>query len=129
MRRRATALIVVLVSLAITTLLFLAATKMIVVQRKSIELNARQIQADWLADSGIRRAAARLASDANYRGEAWKISVDELGGRDAGLVTIKVERVPGKQDRRSVHVEADYPPEIEQRARERREVVIGVKTK
>jgi hypothetical protein len=125
-RSRGTALILVLVALAVTTLLFMAAMKMIVVQRKTIEVNARQIQAGWLADSGIRRAAARLAAEADYRGETWNISAEDLGGRDGGIVTIKVEQVPGKADRRAVHVEADYPPELEQRARETRDVTIGI---
>ncbi len=113
--RCGSALVVVLVGLAVTTLLFMAAMKMILVQRKTIELNARQIQAGWLADSGIERAIARLAADANYRGETWKVSAEDLGGRDGGIITIKAEQVPGKTDRRAVKVEADYPPEPEQR--------------
>jgi hypothetical protein len=124
--RKGTALVVVLVGLAVTTLLFMAAMKMIAVQRKTIELGSRQIQAGWLADSGIQRAVARLADDKNYHGETWHISAKDLGGRDGGLVTIKVEQVPDKSDRRAVHVVADFPPEPEQRARETRDVTIKI---
>jgi type II secretory pathway component PulK len=122
--RKGTALILVLVGLGVTTLIFMAAMKMILVQRKSIELNSRQIQSRWLAESGIERAAARLAADAKYEGETWNVSAEDLGGRDGGKVTIKVEQVPGKPGRRTVHVEADYPPEPELRARETRDVTL-----
>ena len=125
--RTGTALVVVLVALAVTTLLFMAAMKMILVERKTIELSSRQIRAGWLADSGVERAAARLAADAKYRGETWNVSAEDLGGRDGGKITIKVEQVPGKADRRAVHVEADYPPEPEQRARETRDVTVKVR--
>jgi hypothetical protein len=125
--RTGTALVVVLVALAVTTLLFMAAMKMILVERKTIELSSRQIQAGWLAESGIQRAATLLAADAKYRGETWNVSAEDLGGRDGGIVTIKVEKVSGKTDRRAVHVEADFPPEPEQRARERRDVIVRVR--
>jgi Tfp pilus assembly protein PilX len=124
--RKGTALIVVLAALAVATLLFMAAMKMILIQRKTIELGSRQIQAGLLAESGIQRAAARLAADKDYHGETWNISAEDLGGRDGGIVAIKVEPVPGKADRRAVHVEADFPPESDQRARETREVIMKV---
>jgi hypothetical protein len=123
-RYRGTALILVLVGLAVTTLIFMAAIKMILIQRKTIELNSRQIQARWLAESGVERAAARLAADAKYEGETWNISAQELGGRDGGKVNIKVEEVPDKPDHRKVHIEADYPTEPELRARETRDVTL-----
>jgi hypothetical protein len=100
---------------------------MILVQHKTIELNARQIQAGWLAESGVQRAEARLAADAHYRGETWKISAADFGNESAvddGLVTIRVEPVAGKPDRRAVHVEADFPFDPVQRARETRDTII-----
>jgi Tfp pilus assembly protein PilX len=123
-RRRGVALIVVLAGMAVAAVMFLAATKLILVQRRTVELNSRQIQAGWLAESGVQRAAARLAADASYRGETWTISAEELDGRDDGAVTIRVEPVPGKPDRRAVHVQADYPSDAQQRVRETREATI-----
>jgi type II secretory pathway component PulK len=124
--RNGTALVVVLAALAVATLLFMAAMKMILIQRKTIELGSRQLQAGLLAESGIQRAAARLAADKDYHGESWKIAAEDLGGRDGGIVTIKVEPVSGKADRRAVDVKADFPPEPDQRARETREVIIKI---
>ena len=122
--KQGAALIVVLAGLAVTMVMFLAAMKLILVQRKSIELTAWRIQANWLAESGIQRAAARLAADANYRGESWNVSAEELGGRDGGAVTIRVEPTPDKADRRTVRVDADYPSDPQQRARVTRDVTL-----
>jgi hypothetical protein len=125
--RTGVALIVVLAGLTVTMVMFLAATKLFLVQRKTIELTARQVQASWLAESGTQRAAARLAADANYRGETWNVSAEELGGRSGGVVTIHVEKSPDKADRRTVHIDADFPSDPQQRARVSREVSLRIK--
>jgi len=122
--RRGSAMIIVLVALAMTLAMFFAAAKLALVQRKTVELSAWQVQADWLAASALERAAARLVADTDYRGETWNISAEELGGRDGGTVTIRVKAVPGKSDRRVVHVEADYPSDPQQHARQDREMTL-----
>ena len=77
----------------------------------------RQTQADWLAESGIECAAARLAADPKYRGETWNVSAAELGGRDDGTVAIRVEDLPGRPGSRAIRVEADYATDPAQRTR------------
>jgi hypothetical protein len=123
-RRPGTALVVVVAALSIMTLMFIAAAKMILVQQKSIELNSRQLQANWLATAGIQRAAARLADDAKYQGETWDIPAKDFGGRDGGTITIRVEQVPAKPDRRAVRIQADYPSDPQLRARVTRDVIL-----
>lgn len=130
-RRCGAALIVVLAGLSLAAVTFLAVTRMILIQHKTIELSARQIQAAWLAESGVQRAAARLAANATYRGETWKLSAADLGGGqrapvDDASVTIRVEPVPGKPDRRAVSVQADFPSDPVLRAREKRAVELRV---
>ena len=120
-------LIVVLIGMAVATTIFLSVLKLIAVQRQSVELQTRQIQAGWLAESAVQRAAARLSAEANYRGETWNISAQDIGGRDGATIAIRVDDVPGKPDRRTVHVEADYPDDPYQRARQVREVIVAVK--
>jgi hypothetical protein len=124
--RRGAAMIVLLAALAVMMIMFLAAVKLALVQRKTIALNAWQVQAGWLADSGVQRAAARLTADASYHGETWNVSPQDINGRDGGTVAIRVEPAPGKPDRRTIHVEADYPSDPQQRARETRELIINV---
>ena len=67
-------MVVVLIGMAVATMIFLSVLKLIAVQRQSVELQTRQIQAGWLAESAVQRASARLAADGSYRGETWNIS-------------------------------------------------------
>ncbi len=123
---RGAALIMVLVGMALATTIFLSVLRLIAVQRQSVELHFRQIQAGWLAESAVQRATARLSAETKYRGETWNISPQDLGGRDGAAITIRVEDVAGRPDRRKVHVEADYPDDPFQRARQTREAIVPI---
>jgi type II secretory pathway component PulK len=124
---RGAALVTLLIGMAVATAVFLSVLKLIAVQQQSIELQTRQIQAAWLAESAVERAVAQLSTAGNYRGETWNISARELGGRDAATIAIRVDDIAGKPDRRTVHVEADYPDAPYQRARQDREVIVPLK--
>jgi len=117
-------MVVVLIGMAVATMIFLSVLKLIALQRQSVELQTRQIQAGWLAESGVQRASARLAAEANYRGETWTIPAQDIGGRDSASIAIRVDGIPAKLDRRAVHVEADYPNDPDQRARQVRDIVV-----
>jgi len=126
------ALIVVLIGMAMATMVFLAVLKLIAVERQAVELQSRQIQAGWLAESAVQRASARLAAAANYRGETWNISAQDIGGRDGAAIVIRVDEIPGKPDRRKVHVEAalflsNRPNDPNQQARQSRELIVSLK--
>jgi hypothetical protein len=103
---------------------------------RSLELDRCRVQADWLAESALERAAARLAADASYQGETWTLAAVEFAGRrggqareanvlpsagDGGRVLIRVEPAAGPPDRRRVHVEADYSSG---RARQTRDITM-----
>ncbi len=75
------------------------------------------MQAEWLAESALARASARLTADRGYRGETWDVPAGALDGTDAGSVTIAVEAEKGRPGRRRVRVEADYPRDAARRAR------------
>src|SRR5208283_4369029 len=124
MKRVGTAMIVVLVGLTVVTSIFLSILKLVALQRQSVELQARQIQAAWLAESAVQRACARLATETGYRGETWRITANELGGRDAATIAIRVDGIADKPDRRIVHVDADYPDDPLQRVRQSRELIV-----
>ena len=47
--------------MALATVIFLSVLKLIAVQRQSMELQTRQIQAEWLAESAVQRACAPAA--------------------------------------------------------------------
>ena len=85
--------------------------------REASELQFREVQAAWLAESGVERAAARLAADVKYTGETWTIPPDELGGENRATVRIEVTPAPGEPNRKTVSVTADYPDDPQHRSR------------
>jgi Tfp pilus assembly protein PilX len=122
--RRGAILLVVLVCLIVITLMCVALLRQGIMGRGQVQSEERRVQARWLAESGLERAASRLASDAGYQGESWKIKSDAIGGRWPGLVTITVASVKGHPARRLVQVQADYPSDATLRARERAQAMI-----
>jgi hypothetical protein len=107
------------------TLIFLAILKTAVAERGAMETRQWQEQAAWLAESGLERAAARLAADPGYRGETWTIPAAELGGQDGAVVRIEVEPDAEQPERRRrVSVQADYPDDPRHRARRSKEIAV-----
>jgi Tfp pilus assembly protein PilX len=123
-KRRGAVLLTVLVCLIVITLICVVLLRQGVSARGQVQAEERRLQARWLAESGLERAAARLAHDASYTGETWKLSADALGGAWPGQVTITVSGVEGHAARRLVNVQADYPSETTLRARQRAQAMI-----
>jgi Tfp pilus assembly protein PilX len=107
-RRLGAVLFVVLVCLAVATVISVVVVKQAATERRAAQLNHRDLQAIWLAEAGVERAAARLAANANYAGETWIIPATELAAGDSAAVKIQVETIASQPERRSVRVEADY---------------------
>ncbi len=116
----------VLLGMVLAATMFLSVLRLVAVQRQSVELQFRQTQAAWLAESAVERAKAKLSAEAGYRGETWNVSPHDLGGRDGAAVAIHVDDVAGKPDRRKIHVEADYPVDPLQRARQVRDAIVSI---
>jgi type II secretory pathway component PulK len=83
-----------------------------------------QLQAMWLAESGLQRASARLARSADYPGETWAVSAESLTGDRDGRVEIVVQSVDGEPDVRRVQVTADYPTDSVHRKRYSKQITI-----
>jgi hypothetical protein len=132
--------VAVLVCLIIVTLVSAALLKLGVAQRELARTQERRLQAEWLAQSGIERALARLAGDREYAGETWSISAAELGqseppavnaestpvGSASAIVTIAVARMPSDGLRRRIRVQADYPRDPPRRSRHTKEIMIDL---
>jgi hypothetical protein len=114
------AVLIVLVILAGTLL------RLFWLRHSDLRASERRLQAEWLAESGLDRAASKLLVDPDYRGETWSIRASELGGRDEASVKIEVAAVPGKLDRRAVRVVADYPVDEPRRHRQSREIFVDL---
>jgi hypothetical protein len=123
-RRHGAILVAVIVCLMIASALLVSTLGVAVSQTRATQLQLWRLQAEWLAQSGLGRAAARLQTDANYQGETWRLPAEEFGGSDAAVVRIEVATVPDEPGRRQVRVEADYPDDPQHRARHNAETVV-----
>jgi type II secretory pathway component PulK len=126
MRRRGAILVVVLVCLAIAAVLFVMLAKQAITERRAVQNHYWGVQAQWLAEAGVERAVSRLAANADYSGETWNISADELSGSDAAVVRIRAEKTADRPDRRTIHVEADYPDDPQHRCRKTKDVLADI---
>jgi Tfp pilus assembly protein PilX len=140
--RRGLTTVAVLVCLLIITLISGALLKVGLARRNMGREHERRLQAEWLAESGVDRALARLARDRNYSGETWPISATDLGLREVGattastgsadrsaaIVTIAVEPIPGEANRRRIRVQADYPADEPRRSRHSKKMLIDLET-
>ena len=115
-RRRGLALVPALACLVVVILFCGILVRQVSTHRALVRDEERRVQVEWLAESALARASARLAADRGYKGETWNIAAAELGGQ-AGAVQITVETVKDQAARRRVRVQADFPRDAEQRAR------------
>jgi len=125
-RRRGLASVAILIALLVIGLIAFGLLKVGLARRGEVEAEERRLQAGWLAEAGLDRASARLASDGAYRGETWEVAAEDLGGRGKATVAIRVEPLADRPALRKVRIEADYPSDSSLRARKGREVVMEI---
>lgn len=121
-RRRGALMVAVLVCLALIAVIGGALLRLVLLERGLLDARERQCQSRWLVEAGLQRAAARLATDAGYRGETWSLPADELAGRDGAVVRIEVSAAADRPGWRKVSVEADYPRDAGTRARTSKQI-------
>lgn len=126
-QRRGAVLMAVMFCLAAATLLCGVLLKITLSEQRQGRFAEWRRQAEWLAESGIERAAAQLAASAEYTGETWDLTEEELSQHATGVITIEVEAVDGRSDLRLVRVRADYLRDGERRARHSAEVKVKLK--
>jgi Tfp pilus assembly protein PilX len=124
-QRRGVILVVVIVCLMVTAAIVICLVRQLNMSRQMQQASHDSVQAGWLAEAGVERAAARLAANAAYAGETWQIAATELGGNDAAEVRIKADRLAGRSDQWKIRVEADYPIVPAFRCRRMKEIVIA----
>ncbi|HTU27330.1 MAG TPA: hypothetical protein VMF30_18115 [Pirellulales bacterium] len=122
-QRTGALLLVVLGCLALVTVLVLSWAKTALLELGRARAAEDRLQAEWLADSAIRRAAGQLVANSEYQGETWRVTAGDFGrvaepdadakAGDANLVigeaTIAVERISDRPGFRLVKVRADFP--------------------
>ena len=123
-RQRAFMLIGVLVSLTLVMVLFAAWIKTIARAGEQLRAQQYRLQAEYLAESALGRAAAQLAANPRYAGETWRPTVRGAGADRTGSVTIEIVAAPDRAGR-LLRVVADYPERGIDRARRSKEIQIG----
>ena len=116
-------LLLVIVSLIVITALIGAMVRHMTLSHRQIKQWRTHAQSRWLVESGIERGVARLKQDANYTGELWHLTADELQiGADAEAeVDIQVLESDG---RLMLEVAARYPLNSEFFSRVRKSVPV-----
>ena len=120
-------MLAVLVCVVLVSLITLTLVKLTLAQRSQAQRELWRMQADWLVESGLERAAAKIANDGEYVGETWSVPAEQLGGGRAGEVQIKVSPLEGQPQQRQVRVEAIFPADTDQRAKSSKQVTIAVR--
>src|SRR5436190_6570852 len=116
--------IVVLICLLLSGMLLASLLKLALLHDGQLGHVQLRLQTAWLEESGLERAAARLAVDRNYAGETWTINADRLGGPHDAAIDIRVVQDQSQTDRRLVVVEAACPADGAQRARLTRQTTV-----
>jgi type II secretory pathway component PulK len=121
-------MLMAIVAIGVAAAIFLALFRQSFLERSALRVEAWEAQAAWLVESGLERAAARLADDPEYRGETWRIPAEAFEGKDAAVVQIEVEGAADQAGRRSVRVRADYPDAPQHRARKSKQLTVEVRS-
>jgi hypothetical protein len=114
-RRSAAILIVALVTLLVVSSLTLSMVKRALDDRRQLRQEHDLQQVELLVDAGLRRAAIRLAADADFEGETWDIPAAELKGHGDARVVIEVAPAPADESpaEESIEESSDDEPAAE----------------
>ena len=146
--RRGAILILAIVCVAVTMSIMALLVRFALMHHATQKNQHRAAQANWLVESALDRAAARLAIDPSYTGETWNISAEEFFASKqaseqssetgppgkAALVRIEVKPVAASllayipltdsPVEHMIHVTADYPNDPKHRARRSKQIFV-----
>lgn len=120
-------MLAVLVCVVLVTMITMSLIQITMAHRSQAQRELWRLQAVWLVESGIERAAAKIADDGGYAGETWSVAAEELGGGRGGDVRIVVSAMDGRPDARQVHVEAVFPVDTDQRAKSSKQIIVSAR--
>ncbi len=124
-RRRAAVLFALIVCVALASLLLVAIARQAVARRRLIDMQAQRLQATWLAESALERAAAQFQANPDFRDETWTIPAEQFDGTSPAVVRIILKPIDDKPTMYRVHVVADYPNDGANRARVEKDIMIS----
>jgi Tfp pilus assembly protein PilX len=84
-------MVVLLAVFAVMMILAGVWARQFIAENRSQRLAADRLQAKWLAEAGVRRAAAQLLESAEYDGEQWEVPAEDLNQPHPASVLIHVQ--------------------------------------
>ena len=106
--RQGAVLVAALVCLLVVMAMLGAMLKGTLLAQRQLHRERDLRQTELLLQAGSDRAAYRLASDANYRGETWNLPANAIVDNSEGRVTIEASPTDGPSVW-NVKVVAEYP--------------------
>ncbi|MCY2965285.1 MAG: hypothetical protein NT069_16910 [Planctomycetota bacterium] len=113
-------LVVVMVCVAVLSMLTITLVRSVIHSDRQLKLEERTVQADWLAQGGLDRAAARLTTSPDYQGEIWEIAEGEGGLDGAARIEITIAPLADLPEQREATVFVTFPANTEQTNRRSR---------
>jgi hypothetical protein len=107
-RRRGAVIVATLVCLLVVMALLTAMLQGALRARRQLPVQRDLRQCELLLTAGLDRAAHRLASEADYRGETWSLPADSTARLADGQVTITASR-PTPDQPCQISATAEYP--------------------
>ncbi len=107
-QRRGSALVFAMIALLVSSLIGAALLRGSFLSMQQVKREQLHLQANWLAESGCRRAIRRLQADPAYTGEAWVVPAEQLKSPYSAMVTIAVSEESGESDQ-TITAVATYP--------------------
>ena len=129
--RPAAVLFAVVAVMVIASLLLFAWMRSTLRQHQVVRGQEISMQADWLLESALARAASRFTSKPAYTGEEWRIEDETLAAQGAALATIVVNAADeadanNQADRQTkISVLVTYPLESRQQVRREKEITVS----
>lgn len=134
--RRGAVLVCAVVAMMIITGACVLLLRSSVLEHRELKRHEHLSQANWLVQSGLDRAIARLRADANYTGETWHITATEMSAGEslesnsamghAAVVTIRVQSLAEPPGLTSIIVSADYPADSPGRVRSSQRIPLAI---
>ena len=128
-RRKGAILAAALVTLLVVTLMAGAILRSYLHAHRQLRREQDQLQAEWLAESALARAAAQLRANPDYRGETWKMELTSATGEAAaGRVAVTIDSESDDSPSLRISVAAHFPEDDLKRALVERELIVPVPT-
>ncbi|WP_417387937.1 hypothetical protein [Gimesia sp.] len=107
--RRGAVLVIVMICLLLISLVMASLLKSTLMQRRQMLKEQLQVQADWLVESALERAAQQRLTNPEYQGEVWQIDPEELGTRYAASAEIILKPEGDANRKLSIQARVQYP--------------------